>query len=82
MLFFWICSKNFMPKYFIIRIALFILFINIIVFGILPMVSSFSIKKSRFLNLVLNIGLTIYIRFDQSSSCLYIRNGGENFNKT
>lgn len=46
------------------------------------MVPPLDIRKSRYLNLVLYIELTIYVRFGQSSDCLYICNGGENFIKT
>lgn len=55
---------------------------NIIVFGILPMAPPLGIRKSRSLKPVLRIGLTMYVRFGQSSGYLYIRNGRENFSKT
>ena len=41
-----------------------------------------NIKKSRFLNLVLRIRLTIYIRYKQLSDCQYICNGRKNFDET
>ena len=76
------CPGSYDRKCFAISIALSILSINIIVFGILPMAPLFGIKKSRFLKLALRIRLTIYIKFRQLNGCLYIRNGGKSFNKT
>lgn len=69
-------------RFFTIWIAFSILFTNIIVFDILLMTFPLSIKKSRFLNLVLYFKLTIYIRFDHSCDYLYICNGRKSFSET
>lgn len=79
---FWIYLGKLEHRCFAIWIILSILSTNIIVFSILPIVSLLDITKSISLNPVIDIRLTIYIRFNWLSSYLYIYNGRKSFNKT
>ena len=77
-----VCSKSLERRCFAIWIAFSILSTNIIVFGILPMAPLLGMRKSRSLNPVLRIGLTMHVKFDQLNDCLYIRDGKKSFSKT
>ena len=77
-----ICSRSLECRCFAIWTASSILSTNIIVLDILLIASLLSIRKSRSLNLVLHIKLTMDVKFGRSSSYLYIRNGGKNSSET